>query len=63
MYKKHNKNMHSDKIKYQAITDSVGVPINTQNPLDMGGAFIWLFFSFINPQKKTEKPTSAGSQQ
>ncbi len=55
--------MHSDKIKYQAITDSVGVPINTQNPLDMGGAFIWLFFSFINPQKKTEKPTSAGSQQ
>jgi hypothetical protein len=55
--------MHSDKIKYQAITDSVGVPINTQSPLDMGGAFIWLFISFINHQEKAEKPTSAGSQQ
>ena len=57
--------MHSDKIKYQAITDSVSVPINTQNPLDMGGAIIfsWLFFSFINRQEKAKKPTFAGSQQ
>ena len=37
-------------LRYQAISDSVGVPISPQNPLDMGGAFVfaWLFFSFLN---------------
>ena len=35
---------------YQA----VGVPISLQNPLDMGGAFLFagLFFSFLNRRKK-----------
>lgn len=33
-------------LRYQAISDSVGVPISPKNPLDMGGAFVfaWLFF-------------------
>ena len=41
-------------LRYQAISDSVGVPISPKNPLDMGGAFVfaWLFFSFLNRQEK-----------
>lgn len=37
-------------IRYQAISDSVGVPISPGNPLDMGGAFVfaWLFYAFLN---------------
>lgn len=46
-------------IRYQAISDNVGVPISPRNPLDMGGAFVfaWLFYSFINsaPRKATSK--------
>jgi len=45
-------------LRYQAVSDSVGVPISPKNPLDMGGAFIfaWLFFSFLNRQEKTKQP-------
>jgi uncharacterized membrane protein (DUF4010 family) len=40
-------------IRYQAISDSVGVPISPRNPLDMGGAFSFalLFYSFLNRVK------------
>ena len=40
-------------IRYQPISDSVGVPISPKNPLDMGGAFVfaWLFYSFLNRDK------------
>ncbi len=40
-------------IRYQAISDSVGVHISPRNPLDMGGAFVfaWLFYSFLNRAK------------
>lgn len=53
------------ELRYQAISDSVGVPISPQNPLDMGGAFVfaWLFFSFLNRQEKTKQPPSVGGQQ
>ncbi|MGH8195640.1 MAG: hypothetical protein ACREQ8_14760 [Woeseiaceae bacterium] len=52
-------------LRYQAISDSVGVPISPQNPLDMGGAvvFAWLFCSFLNRQEKTRQPPLAGGQQ
>lgn len=45
-------------LRYQAISDSVGVPISPKNPLDMGGAFVfaWLFFSFLNRQEKNKQP-------
>lgn len=51
-------------LRYQAISDSVGVPISPQNPLDMVGAFVfaWLFFSFLNRLEKTKQPPSAGGQ-
>lgn len=51
-------------LRYQAISDSIGVPIKTQNPLDMGGAFVfaWLFFSFLKREEKTKKLPSAGDQ-
>ena len=40
-------------ISYQAISDSLGVPISPRNALDMGGAFVfaWLFYSFLNRVK------------
>jgi len=43
-------------LRYQAISDSIGVSIIPQNPLDMGGAFVfaWLFFSILNRQEKTK---------
>lgn len=45
-------------LRYQAISDSAGVPIIPQSPLDMGGAFVfaWLFLSFLNCQKKNKQP-------
>jgi len=51
-------------LRYQAISDSVGVPISPQNPLDMGGAFVfaWLFFSFLNRQEKKQPPSAGGEQ-
>lgn len=41
-------------IQYQAISDSVGVPISPRNPLDMGGALVFasLFYSFLNRMKR-----------
>jgi len=51
-------------LRYQAISDSVGVPIKPQNPLDMSGAFIfaWLFFSFLQHEERNKQPPSAGEQ-
>jgi len=51
-------------LRYQAISDSVGAPIRPQNPLDMGGAFVfaWLFFSFLKREEKNKQPTSTGGQ-
>jgi hypothetical protein len=45
-------------LRYQAISDSVGVPVSPKNPLDMGGAFVfaWLFFSFLNRKEKNKQP-------
>lgn len=50
--------------RFQAISDSVGVPIKPQNPLDMSGAFIfaWLFFSFLKREKKNKQPPSSRDQ-
>ena|SRR3989344_5422584 len=52
-------------LRYQAISDSVGVSISPRNPLDMGGAFVfaWLFFSFLNRGEKNKEPPHAGGQQ
>ena len=51
-------------LRYEAISDSVGVPIKPRNPLDMSGAFIfaWLFFSFLKREEKNKQPPSAGDQ-
>ena len=37
-------------IRYQFISDKIGIPISPKNPLDMGGAFVfsWLFSSFLH---------------
>lgn len=46
-------------LRYQAISDSVGMPISPKNPLDMGGAFVfaWLFF-FISQSPREEQTTA-----
>ena len=51
-------------LRYQAISDSVGVPIKPQNLLDMSSAFIfaWLFFSFLKREEKNKQPPPAGEQ-
>lgn len=51
-------------LRYQAISDSVGVPFSPQNPLYMGGTFVfaWLFFSFLNRQEKKQPPSAGGEQ-
>jgi hypothetical protein len=44
-------------IRYQVISEEVGVSINPSNPLYIGGAFVfsWLFYGFLNKvQKNTE---------
>jgi len=44
-------------VRYQMISEEVGVSINPSNPLDMGGAFVfsWLFYGLLNKvQKKTD---------
>lgn len=48
-------------LRYQAISDNVGVPISPQNPL---GAFVfaWLFFSFLNRQGKKQPPSAEGQK-
>jgi len=55
---------HFDYPCYEAISDSGGVPIKPQNPLDMSGAFIfaWLFFSFLEREDKNKLPPSGGEQ-
>ncbi|MFV7642881.1 hypothetical protein ACNPK3_20380 [Shewanella algae] len=42
-------------IRYQMMSDEIGVSINPSNPLDMGGAFVfsWLFYGFLNKAQKT----------
>jgi hypothetical protein len=44
-------------LRYQAISDSIGMPISPKSPLNMGGAFLfaWLFFSLLNRQKKNKQ--------
>lgn len=52
-------------LRFQNISNSVGVPISPQNPLDMSGAVLFasLFFYFLNRQKKKQTQTpSAGEQ-
>lgn len=41
-------------IRYQVMSDEMGVSINPSNPLDMGGAFVfsWLFYGFLNKVQK-----------
>lgn len=50
-------------LRYQAISDRFGFPISPQDPLDMGGAFVfaWLFFAFLN--RKKNKSLGAGGKQ
>ena len=51
-------------LRYQVISDSAGVPISPQNPLDMGGAFVfaWLFYSFLKRQEKKQSHSAGGQQ-
>lgn len=51
-------------LRYKAISDSAGVPISPQNPLDMSGAFLfaWLFFLFLKREQKNKQTPFAGGQ-
>lgn len=51
-------------LRYQAISDSVGLAIKPQNPLDIAGAFVfaWLFFSLLKRKDKNKLPPSVGGQ-
>jgi hypothetical protein len=51
-------------LRYQAISDNVGVPISPQNPLDMGGAFVfaWLVLLLLTRQGKKQAPSPAGQR-
>jgi len=44
-------------LRYQVISEDIGISITPSNPLDMGGAFIfsYLFFSFLNIKEKVKK--------
>jgi hypothetical protein len=48
-------------IRYQVISDDVGVPVSPRNPLDMGGAFLfaWLFYSLLDRVKGGVNHTSS----
>jgi hypothetical protein len=51
--------------RYQTISESVGVQVNPQNPLDLVGAviFAWLFFSLLNTKAKQEASDDVGGEQ
>jgi len=42
-------------IRYQVMSDEIGVSINPSNLLDMGGAFVfsWVFYACLNKVQKT----------
>lgn len=44
-------------LRYQVISEDIGIKITPSNPLDMGGAFVfaYLFLSFLNKNEK-DKP-------
>lgn len=47
-------------LRYQDISNSIGVPIIPKNPLDMGGAFVLacLFLALLKRQEKNKNPPS-----
>jgi len=44
-------------LRYQVISEEIGISITPSNSLDMGGAFVfsYLFFSFLNIKEKVKK--------